>query len=236
MLRLLFVQQVGAELPGALVGLFLLPAGDLGEVARKQDVGDPPAAEFGGAGVDRRRQQVVLKAVREGRGFVADGARNDAHDRVGDDAGRQLAARQHVVADRDFARDEVFADAVVDALVVAAEDDDVVERREPVGFVLVVADAVGRGVDDLVVVPLGLEFLDQFEDRFALEDHARFAAEGVVVGGLAAVVGVVVEVMDDDLDQPLLLRAVQDGFVERGGQQFGDDCQDVDAHVSELKN
>ena len=37
-------------------------------------------------------------------------------------------------------------------------------------------------------------------------------------------------------DQTLLLRAVQDGFVERGGQQFGDDCQDVDAHVSELKN
>ena len=107
-----------------------------------------------------------------------------------------------------------------------------VERR----LVLVVADAVGRGVDDLVVVPLGLEFLDQLENRFALQNHARLAAEGVVVGGLAAVVGVVVEVMDDDLDQTLLLRAVQDGFVERGGQQFGDDCQDVDAHVSELKN
>ena len=125
----------------------------------------------------------------------------------------------------------MFTDAVVDALVVAAEDDDVFERREAVGLVLVVAYAVGRGVDDLVVVPLGLEFLDQLENRFALQNHARLAAEGVVVGGLAAVVGVVVEVVDDDPDEPLLLRTVQDRLVEGRGQQFGYDGEDVNAHV-----
>ena len=78
---------------------------------------------------------------------------------------------------------------------------------------LVVADAVGRGVDDLVVGPLALEFLDEFEDRLALHDHTRLAAERVVVGGLAAVVCVVVEVVYDDLHESLLLRPLEDRLV-----------------------
>ena len=100
----------------------------------------------------------------------------------------------------------MLADAVVDAFVMAAEDDDVFERRQPVGLVLVVPRAVRRGVDDFIVSPLALELLDQFEHRFALHDHTRLAAERIVVGGLAAVVGVVVQVVYDDLHQTLLLR------------------------------
>ena len=96
---------------------------------------------------------------------------------------------------------------------------------------LVVTVTVGRGVDDLVVAPLALEFLDQFEDRFALHDHTRFAAERIVVGGFAAVVGVVVQVVDDDLHETLLLRPFEYGFVERGGHEFGDGGYDVNAHV-----
>ena len=100
----------------------------------------------------------------------------------------------------------------------------------PVGLVLVVAYAVGRGVDDLVVVSLGLEFLDQLENRFALQNHARLAAEGVVVGGLAAVVGIVVQVVDDDFDQPFVLRPLENRLVERRGQEFGNRGDDVNAH------
>ena len=108
--------------------------------------------------------------------------------------------------------------------------DDVFERRQAVGLVLVVAHAVGRGVDDLVVAAFGLEFLHQFEDRFGLHHHARFAAEGVVVGGFPFVVGVVVEIVDDDLHQPLLLRPFENRFVERRAEQFGDYGQYVDTH------
>ena len=124
-------------------------------------------------------------------------------------------------------KDEVFADAVVDPLVVAAEDDDVFERREAVGLALVVAYAVGRGVDDLVVGAFGLQFLDQFEDGLGLHHHARLAAEGVVVGGLAAVVGVVVQVVDDDPLEPFGLRALEDRFVEGRCEQLRNGRDDV---------
>ena len=116
-------------------------------------------------------------------------------------------------------------------LVVAAEDDDVLEHREAVGLVLVVAHAVGRGVDDFVVAALGAELLDQFEDRFALHHHARLAPEGVVVGGLALVVGVVVEVVHHNFDEPLLLGPLEDGFVQRRAYQLGNDGDDIDAHL-----
>ena len=174
-----------------LPGLLLLPAVDSGEIAREEHVGHFPAVELGGSGVNRWCQQVVLEAVRERRGFVPDGSGDDPDHRIGDDAGGQLAAREHVVADRDLARDQVFADAVVDALVVAAEDNQVVERREAVGFVLVVADAVGRGVDHLVVFPFRFEGFDAAVDRFDLHYHTRLSAEGVVVRGAVLVFCVV---------------------------------------------
>ena len=113
----------------------------------------------------------------------------------------------------------------------SAEDDDVLEHREAVGLVLVVAHAVRRGVDDFVVAALGAELLDQLEDRFALHHHARLAPEGVVVGGLALVVGVVVEVVHHNLDEPLLLGPLEDGFVQRRAYQLGNDGYDVDAHL-----
>ena len=124
----------------------------------------------------------------------------------------------------------MFADAVVDALVVAAEDNQVVERREAVGFVLVVADAVGRGVDHLVVFPFRFEGFDAAVDRFDLHYHTRLSAEGVVVRGAVLVFCVVPDVVDMDFDQPLLLRTLEDRFVQRRGEQFGYDGQDVYSH------
>ena len=48
----------------------------------------------------------------------------------------------------------MLAYAVVDALVVTAEDYDVAERGESVCLLLVVGYAVGRGEDNLVILPL----------------------------------------------------------------------------------
>ncbi len=125
---------------------------------------------------------------------------------------------------------------MVDAFVMAAKDDDVFESREPVGLVLVVTPAVGRGVDDFIVAAFALQFLHQLEHRFALHDHARLAAERVVVGGLALVVGIIVEVVDNDFDQPLLLCTLENRLMERRGQQFGNYGKNVDAHEKRIKN
>ena len=103
----------------------------------------------------------------------------------------------------------MLADAVVDALVVAAEDDDILAHRQTVSLVLIVGNAIGRGVDNLVVGALRLQLLHKLKYGFALHHHTRLATEGVVVGGLALVVGVVVQVMHNNLNQAFLLRTLQ---------------------------
>ena len=52
---------------------------------------------------------------------MAERAGQLAHQHVGDDHRRQLAAGQHVAADRELVVGEVLVDAVVEALVAAAE-------------------------------------------------------------------------------------------------------------------
>ena len=192
-------------------------------MTREEDVRHSPPLVFGRAGVDGRGQEAVLKRVGEGALLVADHARDEAHGGVGDDGRGQFAARQHIVADGDLERDEVFADAVIDALVVSAEDDEVLEQREAVSHWLVEALAVGRGVDHLVVCALGLQGRDGTVDRLDLHHHAGLAAEGIIVRASPFVRRVVAQVVQVDLRQPAVLRAPQDGivsalFVEAGQQ------------------
>ena len=60
---------------------------------------------------------------RSGCAFAAQRARQEPRDRVGDHQGRQLAARQHVVADRQLLVRDVLAHALVHALVAAGQED-----------------------------------------------------------------------------------------------------------------
>ena len=69
---------------------------------------------------------------------------------------RKLTARKHIVANRDLTSDKVLTYAVINALIMATEDDDILHQREAVCLVLVVGDTIGRGEDNLVVVALRL--------------------------------------------------------------------------------
>ena len=69
-------------------------------VSAEQDVGDFPAVVFGWA-CDRGRAG-RLEAVAQGARFVANDARDEADQRVGEDGRREFAAAQDVIADADF--------------------------------------------------------------------------------------------------------------------------------------
>ena len=139
----ILLEEVGTEGLSAQVGLLVLPLLDFGEVAREQHIGDLPAIKLRRACVDRWGKEVILEAVGECRGFVANSSWDDAHHRVGDDARSELATRKHLVADRYLASDEVLTYAVVDTLIVAAEDDDILHQRQTVGLTLVILYAIG---------------------------------------------------------------------------------------------
>ena len=193
-----------------------------------------PAVVDGGAGIYRSTEQAVLEGVGKCGLLVADSSRDEADDGVGDDGGGELAAGEDIVADGNLASDEVVADALVDALVVAAEDDDVVQQAEGVGHWLREELAVGSGEDDFVVVTLGFQRGDAGVDGLYLHDHSGLAAEGVVVDLAVLVGGVVAQVVDVNLGQALLPGAPEDGAAQGALEHFGHDGEYVYTHGAKL--
>ena len=161
-----------------------------------------------------RCKQTVLKRVGQGALLVADRARNQSHHSVGYDSCRKFSAGEHIVADRDFAGDQMLANAVVYAFVMSAEYYDIFEKRETVGERLGEHFTVRRSENHLVIVALGFESRDRTVDRLDLHDHAGCAAERVVVDFAVAVGSVVAQVVYGDSDESLLLGAFQNGAVE----------------------
>ena len=104
-------------------------------IAADQHLRNLPAAIFGRARVVRKVQKhpayctwraghpciFVERFILRG-GLVADGAGEQARDRVDNDGGRELAATQNKIADGKFMRGEMLGDALVDTLITAANE------------------------------------------------------------------------------------------------------------------
>src|SRR4051812_32999847 len=109
---------------GAQTALLEPPLPHLPVVAGKQHLGHLPAAVARRAGEVRvlgHPLELLAEGLLDGRVGVAEGAGQLAHDHVGDDHRRQLAAGQHVAPDRELVVGEVPVDAVVEPLIAATE-------------------------------------------------------------------------------------------------------------------
>ena len=140
-----------------------------------EDFGDGEAEEFGGAGVvgvveeagggvggagdcrsvgRRSSGYRLVGRVAFAEAFVAAGvgvaedAGEEADGGVDDDGGGQFAAGEDVVADGELFVAEELGDALVDAFVAAADEDDAVEGGEAAGGGLGEALALGGEQDD----------------------------------------------------------------------------------------
>lgn len=230
----LFFEQVGAESFRALERLGHLPFVDLRVVAREEHVGHFPTFVVGRTGVDGSCQQVVLEGIAECALFVADGTGNDAHDGIGHAGSGQFATGEHEIADRNLLCDEVLANAVVNALVVSAENNEVALHREAVGHGLVELFTIGRGENHFVIVAFGLERCDAVVDGLTLHYHSCKAAVGIVVDAAMFVSSIVTQVVHMNFDQSFFLRSCQDGGVEEAVEHFGNYGDDVDAHADKV--
>src|SRR4029077_3898143 len=117
---------MGATQPGPLCTLLATPCGDGCVVPFAQDCGNASSLKLGGTRV-QRCLETALGAVR--KCFVTkrfgrtDNAGHQARRRLDDCHGRDLAAAQHVVTDRQLLAD-LIARTLVDTLVAAADEED----------------------------------------------------------------------------------------------------------------
>ena len=230
--RLRAGEEVRAALSRAPEGLLAAPAGDLGVVPGEEHVRDAPAPELGRAGVLGVLQQSgAVRFVHRGEGG-AQGAGEQTHDGVHQHHRRQLAPAEDVVSDGDLLVDGVLPDALVDALVVATDEDQVPSPREGGGGLLAEDLSLGGEQDD---VPPSLRYcpaqaLDGGDHRLRLEHHPRPAPVGVVVYGAVAVGRPVAQVMDAQVEEPGGAGAGDDALVEGPAEHGGEEGQDVDPH------
>ncbi len=93
-------------------------------VSGQQDLRHRSERVFDGPREVRAVQQAVLEAVLGGRFGVIERPVLQARDRIDQYRGRQLAAREHVVPDRDFLIDLGADQPLVDAFVAATKEDE----------------------------------------------------------------------------------------------------------------
>ena len=114
----------------------------------------------------------------------------------------------------------MLAYAVVYALVVAAEQNQIPLERELVGYALSKDLSVRGEVYNLVVVALRLQLFDHTVNRLDHKDHSGIPAVTVVVHLEARTLAVFAQVVDLYFYYSLLPRPSHDGMAQRAFQQL----------------
>jgi hypothetical protein len=171
---------------------------------------------------------------------VADDSGNEAPDGLDHRHGRDLAAVEHVVPHADEshtrARSRVVDDALVDALVTTASEDQVLLGGELLRQGLG-EDLTGRRREDddgrrrLFRFARVEDAVEGFAPWLRSHDHARAATVWSVVDSAMTVEGVVAEIVDAEVDEAALPRPAEQGDIEHG-EELRKDRHDVDAHLT----
>ena len=129
----LFIQQMRTQLAGALKSLRILPLLDKFRIAAQKHIRHFPPVELSRPRIDRRRQQIVLERIRQRRSLIGQSPRNQPDNLVRKQSSRNLPAAHHIISDRNLHRNKMFADTVVNPLVMSAKNNQILTQRKPVG-------------------------------------------------------------------------------------------------------
>src|SRR5262245_9021782 len=220
-------------LAGAMFGHLASPAGHCRVIAAQKDVGHLHAAKDA-----RPRVLRVLQPPRLAMGLlrhavrVAEHAGDVPHDRVDDHHRRHLAAVADEVADRYFARLQPEPDALVEALVAPAQQEQSLLLRQFPDERLVKAPPGGRQQDELTgIFGQRPHRLDRVEDRPRHDDHARPAAEGAVVNALVLARRPIADVPQVNLDELLFQGQLQKALGKIALKDLREQGQHIKAHA-----
>src|SRR5690606_9513920 len=192
-------EQVGATRSGSLDLLLSAPRGDRGMVAAQQHTGNFTVTPVRRLRVRAVLQKAVLVRFLDEALGVADHAGNETPDCFDHRHRGDLAAVEHVIAEAHesyFAqRRRVLEHSLVDALVTAAADDEVIALCEFACGALVEDLTRRRGEDDRRLGRTG-ELVEGESPGLRLHDHARSPAVRGVIDGAVTVTRPVAKVVD----------------------------------------
>src|SRR6185312_9755726 len=179
--------------------------------------------------------------------LIAQDAGYESHDRIGHHGCCELAAAQNVIADRKLHVAIKFVNALVNAFIAAAEEDNAVQASQ------LASQRLGEraplcGKQDhagSLVAPIenhiGSKFLlrfwpdsqrcESFGNRFRFEHHAFSTAEWAIINGAVAVVGKIAQIRNADRYQALGLRTAHDAVLKYPSKEAGEDGNNFETHI-----
>ena len=117
-------------------------------ISRKQNLRHLPAVPFLGPRILRIFQQAVAEGVRVRGHFVSENTRDQPRDGVDQHHGRQFSAGEDIVADRNLIGHNFLQYALVNALVVTAQKDQILLQSELLRDFLRKGSALRREIDN----------------------------------------------------------------------------------------
>src|ERR1035441_2986310 len=204
-LTLLF-QKIRPAFYRSQPGLLGPPPGDLRMVAREQHFRHLHAAKVCGPRILRIFEQPLAERIYLGAFRVAQHTRQQPSHRVNYYHHRQRAICQHVIADRQLVLRQPPTHPFVKTFVVAGHQQQMLQPCQLPGDVLVEWPARRREQDHSRA--FARQTLDRFKDRFRLQQHARSAAKRPVIYRIMAVMRIVAQIMDRQIQQPRFPRSL----------------------------
>lgn len=157
-------------------------------------------------------------------------------DRIDEHHRGEFAAGEDVVADRYFAVDAVFDEALVNAFVAATHEHKTGVAGKFAHDTVGQAFALRSEIDNVPGFAIeGLDVLEGAVEHINAHDHALSATERVVVYGSMAVGRVVADVVDSEVEQAGVARPLDDGDIERTPERLREDGQDIDTHRKSVR-
>jgi hypothetical protein len=199
-------------------------------ITRQQHIGNAFPAVFGWSRVLRVLKKAGCVRV-VGDRFLAmtHGTGQEPDDGVDDYEGRNLPSSEDIIPNTDFFCGKRCAGPFIDAFIPAADKYDVLVSGQPFGVTLAIGVALGREYDD-GSIRWWTDGIKGFKQWFGAHDHAWAAAEGRIIDGAMAVVGVVAEIVNLDMGETRSLGTTDDACTKYGLEHFREDGDDVNFH------
>ncbi|MNS78737.1 hypothetical protein D3C72_1123670 [compost metagenome] len=165
-------------------------------------------------------------------GLVAQHARLQSGHGIEQRHGRDLAARQHEVAEADLVGDARVDEALVDAFVASADQHRTFARRPALDRLVAQRLADGREQHHRCRCAAGRQRgIEAGRQGLGHHHHAGPAAERAVVHALVVALGEIARIPQHDLDLLGLVGAARHAAGHEGREQFGKKREDVEAHA-----
>jgi hypothetical protein len=205
-------------------------------ISAQQNAGHLPTAKLRRPGVLRTIQQtfvLLAETLISRRIFITEHSGQQPRYRIDYDRSGQLTTAEHEIADGQLIVGKMPGHPLIHSLIAATEQQQIIQTGELTRQRLAETRSLRRKQDDfLPPTTLRQNGFHCFEHWLRLEQHPLAAAKRPIINRTMTIVCPVSQIVYMNFQQVAEICARNDSVLERRGEEFGENRDDVEAHVA----